>query len=653
MGKYDYYKVEYCNNVFFRIIIPAAHTGWAMWIFPAVTASLTGTVILCLVYMYLYSQEKELFLRTWAYSWIIYGLRFIFVLVGITFQIKSLSVLVLFAVIISSVLLLQGTYQFLKREMPIWWFISAGVVCFWALISTGLLLPAWAGLLPVYLFAGTANIQTGAAFLQHRKASSPERLLIGIAFVIWGIHKFDYPFLYDNQILAPFGYLLGAMLEFTVSIGLILLYFRKTRTALQRSLTTYETLFRSTKDGILMLNEKDFIVDSNDVCTSMFQYSKEELNGMHVTELMPPAERELFSSRKAVILRDGFIRAEVLYRKKDGTDMSVDITSTKVALPEGTFLFALLRDITQRKEVEKRLAVYTEQLETQVNIEIDKRMKHEQLLIHQSRMAMMGEMMSAIAHQWKQPLNTLSLLLQDMKDVCESSHPDINEVKESTLLSLLQVDYMTHTVEDFRNFYTSSKEMRAFPLHEAILGTVKLVFPQMVNHNISIGIAELPKTYPQNIPPSLPPDCETITCITPADKHRSYEPANSVYLTAGAMNEFRQALMSLVSNAKDAIIQYRQKNSLATMQGTIIFLLGEDEDFVYLHVSDNGGGIPADVLPRIFEPYFTTKSKEKGTGIGLYMTKTIIEESMKGEISVQNLSNGACFSIRLKRFYLY
>jgi signal transduction histidine kinase len=165
---------------------------------------------------------------------------------------------------------------------------------------------------------------------------------------------------------------------------------------------------------------------------------------------------------------------------------------------------------------------------------------------------------------------------------------------------------MSHTIDDFRNFFRPDRQVSTSSLQEAIEAILALIGAQLKSHGIAVQ-------------KEMPPEPVTIT---------------------GPFNQFKQALLNLFSNAQDAIDDARQREGMITVS------LKQDKRAI-LKVCDNGGGIAPEALDRVFDPYYTTKEPGKGTGIGLYMTRTIIEEQFKGEIRGFNSDEGACFEVVL------
>ena len=260
------------------------------------------------------------------------------------------------------------------------------------------------------------------------------------------------------------------------------------------------------------------------------------------------------------------------------------------------------------KEQTKQLKELNKTLEQRVQEEIKKNEEKQKLLFWQSRMASLGQMLANIAHQWRQPLTELNLTLFNMKKACtQNNEKKVDELyKESKSL----ISNMSLTIEDFSNFFNPQKEKKSFEIKEAVNEALMVLRKVIELENIHIQI-----DVPIN------------------------------YKVIGVSNELSQVIINLIQNSKDAFIQNDITNR------TIMITLKEkqilDKKYSLLEISDNAGGITKENIDKIFEPYFTTKHKSQGTGLGLFMSKMIIEKSLDGQLSHKNTKDGSIFTIKL------
>ncbi len=246
--------------------------------------------------------------------------------------------------------------------------------------------------------------------------------------------------------------------------------------------------------------------------------------------------------------------------------------------------------------------------------------KQKDLLQQQSKLAMMGEMIGAIAHQWRQPLNELSISIQMLKYISTEKLLDDNFIEDFIDKNKNTINFMSETIDDFRNFFKIDKKREKFSVMEAINSTISIVSSQLKNNNITLTVTG--KNFTIN----------------------------------SFRGEFQQVILNIVNNSKDALIENNIKNKrieiilknklsnkyIKSLNSSHIF---KEKKFVI--IKDNGGGISNNIINRVFEPYFTTKEQGKGTGIGLYMSKMIIENNMDGTLDVSSHNNNTEFIIAL------
>jgi len=235
-----------------------------------------------------------------------------------------------------------------------------------------------------------------------------------------------------------------------------------------------------------------------------------------------------------------------------------------------------------------------------------KEKEQERMLIEQSKLAAMGQMMGAIAHQWKQPVNVISLTVENLIDSYDGGALDREVLKSYSKIITNQITYMSQTIQDFRDFLKPSREKSVFMPCESVSEVVRLINPQLKKHSITVHIAEHEH-------------CKML----------------------GYPNEFKQALMNIFINAKDAMV------GRGVQEGKIEVSFFSDKKSGTIRIKDNGGGIDPSLLPdKLFDSYTSTKGEE-GTGLGLQIVKSIIESRLGGKIYARNVEGGAEFVIEL------
>jgi len=342
----------------------------------------------------------------------------------------------------------------------------------------------------------------------------------------------------------------------------------------------------------------DFVSDNAE---QLLGYTKEEFAQNHIAyaALIHNDDIELVTKEvtDAVTQNKDFLTHKP-YRvtTKDGKIKWIFDNTLLVKDEQGnvTHFLGYISDITDIKNQE-------EILKQKIEEALKENIKQLEILQQQSKLASMGEMIGAIAHQWRQPLNAVSISIQNTKYDFEDGEIDETYIKNFIDGNRKAINFMSKTIDDFRDFFRVDKEKRDFKVLEAIQSVASIQSAQLKNHNISLNIS------------------------------------GDEFLYNGLKSEFQQAILNLINNAKDVLVEKDIKNP--TIDITI------KDNSVY--IEDNGGGIPKDIINRIFEPYFTTKEQGKGTGMGLYISKMIIEDNMGGKLSVTNTDVGAKFKIDL------
>ncbi|MBT4089915.1 MAG: HAMP domain-containing histidine kinase, partial [Deltaproteobacteria bacterium] len=238
--------------------------------------------------------------------------------------------------------------------------------------------------------------------------------------------------------------------------------------------------------------------------------------------------------------------------------------------------------------------------------EVEASSKKDQIMLQSARQAQMGEMISMIAHQWRQPLSSISTVTGNMLVFLELDNFEKNQFKELLNSINNHAQYLSRTINDFRNFFKPNKDKQSVQLESVLEQTINIIGKSLSYKNI-----KLQTDYQFETPLNTYP------------------------------NELTQVFLNIIKNGQDVLLENQ-------IEYPVIEIAGRNEgESQIVEISDNAGGIPLEIMDKIFEPYFSTKGEKTGTGLGLYMSKLIIEKHCKGTLEVENTDNGALFTIRL------
>lgn len=264
-------------------------------------------------------------------------------------------------------------------------------------------------------------------------------------------------------------------------------------------------------------------------------------------------------------------------------------------------------------EQQEKLQLFNDELWKQVEEETAKSRKKDAILVQQSRLAALGEMIGNIAHQWRQPLNAIAIEIQNLDLSCQLGELSDKEVSTSTQEIMKNISHLSQTIDDFRDMVRSDKSYEPFLVSDIIFKTLELMSSTFKASSIRI--------------------------ITHIDE--------SIVSKHGSAQGLSQAVINILSNARDILVQNNSENQREIIL-SLSQVLHENHSKIVLCIEDNGGGIENDIMTKIFDPYFTTKHQSQGTGLGLYISKNIIEQEMLGILQMSNTQYGAIFNIMWK-----
>ncbi len=400
---------------------------------------------------------------------------------------------------------------------------------------------------------------------------------------------------------------------------------RRTQQDLEASRDRYIELYDLAPVGYLTLGTQGVIRKANLAAAALLGLARMNVLNKPLTQFIFSEDQDVYYLQHKKVLETNVVQHwEMRMVKADGSPFWVHIQGIPARDGE---CWITVADITERMRAVEALKQLNEELESRVTERtgelvtalqhvqeesvkriraVEAMRKKEQMLIQQSRQAAMGEMIGNIAHQWRQPLNTLGLIIQSLRAFHET--PDFTKefLDESVTKSMEIIQHMSKTIDDFRNYFKPEKEKADFNVCEAVASTVSLLEGSMQHPKISLEI--ISKDNP---------------------------------VVHGYQNEFAQVIINIVVNARDAIIE----KGIADPK--VIITIGSEDGSAVVTISDNAGGVPEEIMGKLFEPYFTTKGPDRGTGVGLFMSKAIIEKNMGGRISVRNSGRGAEFRIEM------
>jgi len=352
------------------------------------------------------------------------------------------------------------------------------------------------------------------------------------------------------------------------------------------------SIFDVTDIGFAILNSGGKVVKVNSKFSEITGYSEEEFVGKELSSLNMEAHRSDFV--KYLDKSDNDFEKSFL--DKNGERKYVHVSFSKdYSDMDSKYKFISFTDITDNVEAR------------------EEQREQEQMLVQQSKLAAMGEMIGVIGHQWKQPLNSLSLILDNIKMDFEEKEFKPETFYEMISICMDQISFMAETIDDFRNFFNVDNSVVEFDCLKMIKSTAYLLESLMKNNGITMTIE----------------NCE-----------------QDSFMVKGVQNQFKHTILNILTNSKDSILD--RNRQVERKRGVVSISLCSEDDYVVVRISDNGMGFDEKNIDNIFEPYFTTKG-EKGSGIGMYMAKLIVEKRMGGDISIRNCDEGAMVTIRVPK----
>lgn len=368
----------------------------------------------------------------------------------------------------------------------------------------------------------------------------------------------------------------------------------------------FEQIFNNSGVGIFIVDKDRKILEANEAMCTMFGYKYEELINKS-TEFLHIDKASYDNFAKVAfdkVLNNESLNLEYMFKHKNGNTFWLKIAGDSVKLNKEVLWTTT--DITQRIEAEEKIKYLNEGLNKEIKQQVKVLREKDKQLQYHSRLAKMGEMLNMITHQWRQPLSAISATTCFMLAKLSANSFDKKEFSEELGHIEDYSKFLSKTIDDFRNFFKPNKTKVDTTLENIVNTTLAIVNPILVNSNIVV-IKEF--------------ECKEII--------HNYE------------NEIGHVILNLIKNAEDVLIERAIENA------TIKIRTYKKDNNAILEISDNAGGIPLEIIDKIFDSYFSTKTEKLGTGLGLCMSKTIIEDNCEGTIGVRNGKEGSIFIVSI------
>lgn len=545
------------------------------WLLPSVTASAIGVMLLTFIYIYLYLHDRSQVLFIWAAGWFLYFLRFVFMILIL----NGFDVPIMFSTsqilsVASGLLLLTGTLMRLDKRIENRWMALAVFAAIWSLVTNHYHADMGVSTVVPFIVLGIMFIRIGVAFLRQKDAAIRERRLIGITFILWGIHKLDYPLLRPIEWAAPYGYAVGAALAVMASAGLLLYHFRLVRQELDESRSQFRDLIENMPVLLDAFDEDGNVVLWNRECERVTGIARSEAIGSpDLLKRLYPDPEKCKSLRASLKKHDSDFRdTELTLTTADGDKRIISWSNISESHPiPGFAMWAVGKDVTARVRAEEALR------EAKLSAEAATRAK--------------SEFLANMSHEIRTPLNgalgMLQLLLRtDLDD-------DQRELAETGMQSCRNLTQLLSDILDISRMEAGKLILRNKPFSiRAIMAEMETIFRTDATNK---GL-ELRFVVEDSVPETL----------------------------LGDEVRTRQLLMNLVGNA----VKFTETGSVTT----VVRLLREQKDGkerIAFSIVDTGIGIPEEQLEKIFEPFTQAEGgltrTHQGVGLGLGIVKRIIK----------------------------
>jgi|GEM_PF-3149233 len=555
------------------------------WLTSSIATTMFNSILLTLVYFYLFLQYKERYIGIWSCGWLIYSIAYI-----ITFWMiidhETVILIIIHEIftLISGLLLLWGTYEFLGEKIPKWWVYSLIPGTVWIGFATLSDLSFLFLTLPTYFFLGFTFVSTGIVINRFKEFRGIGRIATGAAFILWGVFKGIYPFLYNTHWFMVWSNSIVSIFIFIMAIGILLIFFQRMREDLRQSEARFRLLAENAQDAIYRIRLKpnfefDYI---SPAIQSIIGYSPDELydNPTLIYKIVYPKDRTLLQAER---FKDSTI---IRWLHKNGQMVWVEHNNVLITNQEGEMIVleGIARNITERKKAEQEM------------------LKAKERAARAEKMASLGTMAAGITHEINQPLNSLKIIADSLLYWYRKKKTmEISDVMEKIKKISNQAEKIDNIIKHIRDFIRPeiSPQLTPTNLNDVVIKALSLIGTQLSSHGIAVK-KDLQKELP---------------------------------LIKGDPIRLEEVVINLLINAMQALDEVEKNDKQIRCATRVV------GNTVVLEISDNGPGIKKDIKDKIFEPFFTTKELAEGMGLGLYIVHSIVT-SHKGRITVKNDKKG-------------
>lgn len=565
------------------------------WLIPSLVAALVGTSVLSLVYLYLYAEYRERYLGLWGACWSVYVIQLLFALWA---ALRGGSVVLdaayhLFASV-SGTLLYWGVQEFAGRRWSRALPAGLALAAAWLVFALAARLSFLDATLPLYLFLGGVYIRTGVLFSRMKEVKGFGRGLTSWAFILWGVHKLDYPFLRQVAWFAPWGFLLAATLSLLAALGTVLVFFQRTRTAMSQSEERFRLLAENARDVIFhyRLRPTRRFKYISPAVAAITGYGPEEFYrdpGL-LGRIVHPDDAPLLETLAG---SPGDAHPELRWLRKDGSEIWVELRTAPIHDDSGNLvaLEGIARNITERKRLEDRL-------------------------LQSQKMEAVGRLAGGVAHDFNNLLTAINGYGDLLSYRMGPDDPRRKEVDEIRKAGSRAAGLTRQLLAFSRRQVLQPKVLDLNDLVDNLCGMLKRLIGD---------------------------DVRLVTALAPGLGRVKADPG-----------QIEQVLLNLAVNARDAMPQggtltvatshVNEGDDLSPWH--ITALRGPH---VAVTVTDTGCGMDEEILSHLFEPFFTTKEVGKGTGLGLATVYGVVKQS-GGAIGVSSTpGRGTSFRVLLPK----